>query len=154
MNYWECLKPMNMIFMQRRLDLYRVIYAWKILEKVAPNCGINLVQGSEVSSLGKKLDISVPRGSAKTNRLKEQAIQVDGPKLLNCLPGNIRNVSRKGLDEFKEKPDNRLQYIPDQPRIDGLSPGTETNSPLHQERSRKRVAAHLQGLWRGSRAPQ
>ena len=78
------MKQMNMISMQRRLERYRVIYAWKILEKLAPNCGINLVQGSEVSRLGRRLDISVPRGSAKTNRLKEQAFQVNGPKLFNC----------------------------------------------------------------------
>ena len=130
--YWEFLKQINMISMQRRLERYRVIYIWKILEKLAPNCGINLVQGSEVSRLGRRLDISVPRGSAKTNRLKEQAFQVNGPKLFNCLPANIRNISRKGLDEFKEKLDNHLQQVPDQPKIDGLSPGTETNSLLHQ----------------------
>ena len=78
--YWECLKQMNMISMQRRLERYRVIYIWKILEKLAPNCGINVVQGSEVSRLGRRLDISVPRGSAKTNRLKEQAFQFNAPK--------------------------------------------------------------------------
>ena len=39
MHYWECLKHMNMISMQRRLERHRVIYTWKILEKLAPNCG-------------------------------------------------------------------------------------------------------------------
>ena len=41
-------------------------------------------------------------------------------------------MSRQGLDEFKVKLDTHLEQVPDQPRIDGLSPGTETNSLLHQ----------------------
>ena len=100
MNYWECLKHMNMISMQRRLERYRVIYAWKIPEKLAPNCGIKLVQGSEESRTGRRLDIALPKGSGQTNRMKEQAFQVNGPKLFNSLPASIRNISRQGLDEF------------------------------------------------------
>jgi hypothetical protein len=132
LNYWECLAHMNMISMQRRLERYRIIYIWKILEKLAPNCGISLVEGSEVSRLGRRLNIIVPKESAKINKMKEQAFQVNGPKLFNCLPASIRNTTRTGLDEFKEKLDNHLQQVPDQPRIDGMSPGTDTNSLLHQ----------------------
>ena len=130
--FWKCLAHINMISMQRRLERYRIIYSWKILEKLAPNCGISQVEGSEVSRLGRRLNIIVPKGSAQVNRMKEPAFQVNGPKLFNCLPASIRNTTRKGLDEFKEKLDIHLQKLPDQPRIDGMSPGTDTNSLLHQ----------------------
>ena len=39
-NYWEKLKIMKMISLQRRQERYRIIYIWKILEGIAPNCGI------------------------------------------------------------------------------------------------------------------
>ena len=53
----------------------------------------------------------------------------------------VRNQSRKskkqntlstGPEDFKTKLDMFLSSVPDQPRIDGLSPGVETNSLLHQ----------------------
>ena len=39
-SYWEQLKKMKMLSLQRRLERYRIIYIWKILEGQAPNCGI------------------------------------------------------------------------------------------------------------------
>ena len=35
---------MNMLSMQRRLERYRIIYIWKILENQAPNCGIKKLE--------------------------------------------------------------------------------------------------------------
>ena len=37
-NYWAKLKILKMISLQRRQE--RMIYIWKILEGIAPNCGI------------------------------------------------------------------------------------------------------------------
>ena len=37
-----------------------------------------------------------------------------------------------GPDDFKTKLDMFLELVPDQPRIDGMSPGVETNSLIHQ----------------------
>ena len=53
----------------------------------------------------------------------------------------VRNLSKKskkrnhhidGPEDFKSKLDVYLSTVPDQPRVDGLSPGEETNSLLHQ----------------------
>ena len=67
LNYWECLSNMNMLSMQRRLERYRIIYSWKVIEKLAPNCGISQIEGSEVSRLGRRLNIIVPKGNAQVN---------------------------------------------------------------------------------------
>ena len=147
LNYWEGLKSMKMLSMQRRLERYRIIYAWKILENLAPNCGIEKVHDSEDSRIGRRLRVSIPKGSSRINKLKEQLFQLNGSKLFNCLPNNIRNQTRNtrleylhcpGPDDFKTKLDNFLEIIPDQPRIDGMSPGVETNSLIHQTKRGQR----------------
>ena len=129
--------------MQRRLERNRIIYTWKILENLAPNCGITEIGGSDESRLGRRLKIPSLKGNPRTNKLKEQAFQINGPKLFNCLPQKVRNQTgqtRKqdlyspGAEDFKYKLDMHLETVPDQPRIDGMSPGVETNSILHQSK--------------------
>ena len=39
-NYWERLKMAQMQSQERRLERYRIIYVWKIIEGLVPNCGI------------------------------------------------------------------------------------------------------------------
>ena len=59
-------------------------------------------------------------------------------KLFNSLPKEIRNMKKFTEDEFKEKLDEYLQKLPDQPKIDGLIPwgqdleGKPSNSILIQ----------------------
>ena len=40
LNYWERLKALKMLSQERRMERYRIIYTWKILEGKSPNCGI------------------------------------------------------------------------------------------------------------------
>ena len=40
MNYWQRLKELKMNSEQRRLERYRVIYTWKVLQGLAPNLGV------------------------------------------------------------------------------------------------------------------
>ena len=75
---------------------------------------------------------------AATARKLEQAFQINGPRISNCLPAKLRNISKVGLDEFKMALDKFLETVPDQPKIDGLTPGTQNltgvyfNYILHQ----------------------
>ena len=140
-SYWECLSHMKMLSIQRRLERYRIIYCWKIMEELAPNCGIHEIPNSKDTRLGRRLQVPVPKGNSQTNKQKDQAFQINGAKLFNCMPAKVRNLTRKspvlahcapGPDDFKRELDKYLAQVPDQPRIDGLSPGVETNSLLHQ----------------------
>ena len=38
LNYWQRLAHLNMYSQQRRMERYRAIYVWKILEGLVPNC--------------------------------------------------------------------------------------------------------------------
>ena len=45
--YWERLKAMGMNSEQRRLERYKIIYIWKIMEGFVPNCGVNWTKTEE-----------------------------------------------------------------------------------------------------------
>ena len=89
LTYWEGLKNMKMLSMQRRIEQYINIYTWKILENLAPNCGIEKVKSSKKSRLGQRLSVSVLKRTSRTNKLKEQTFHVYGSKLFNCLPATV-----------------------------------------------------------------
>ena len=40
--YWKRLQILQMYSQERRMERYRVIYVWKILEGYAPNCGVEV----------------------------------------------------------------------------------------------------------------
>ena len=61
LNYWEQLKQLKMISLQRKLERYRVLYIWKILEGLSPNCGIQLkMEGGRLGRI-----CSVPNRNTK-----------------------------------------------------------------------------------------
>ena len=87
-------------------------------------------------------DVNYLNSSKKTRMsiqtMKQNSFQTSGPKLFNSLPKEIRNIKKFTEDEFKEKLDEYLQKLPDQPKIDGLIPrgqdleGKPSNSILFQ----------------------
>ena len=63
---------------QKKLERYCIlVYTWKILEGLVPNCGIVVQQGDR--------DVQLPplQGKHSVRDVREQSFQVHGPKLLN-----------------------------------------------------------------------
>ena len=121
MDYWQRLKQLKMYSQNRRLERYRIIYTWKILEELVPNCGLEIHQSDR---RGRQVAIPPLKGSQAMRKLREQSFQVSGPRLFNCLPSSIRNISRVPVDTFKEQLDQFLAKIPDEPNVEGLTPST------------------------------
>ena len=119
MNYWERLRSLKMYSQQRQLERYRMIYTWKILEGLVPNCGLVLVENSR---RGRLVEIPPLKGKPFVRKLREQSFQVDGPKLFNSLPKYLRNLNKVPAVDLKEQLDKYLETIPDQPCIGGLTP--------------------------------
>lgn len=123
LNYWERLKVLKMNSQQRRFERYRILYIWKVLEGLAPNCGI---EESNSDRAGRQC--SLPKIKAKTRHkiktLRNQSFQIHGPQLFNTLPKHLGNMKRCSVLEFKEKLDQYLALIPDQPIIGNLIPST------------------------------
>ena len=95
-----------MLSQERRMERYRILYTWKILERKSPNCGL---VSKNHERLGRLCDIP----SIKT---------INGPKLFNCLPKKVRNKKGCFIEEFKTELDTFLEKIPDEPKCDGYTP--------------------------------
>ena len=135
MSYWEQVNKMKMLSVQRRLERYRIIYSWKVLENLVPNCGLEKIADSESSRQGRRLKVPDVDRKAATFKKLEQSFQVNGRKLFICLPAKICNISKGCLDEFKMALDKFLETVPHQPKIDGLTPGTQNLSGIYSNSS-------------------
>ena len=142
-NYWQQLNTMKMISIQRRLERYRIIYMWKVLEGSVPNCGVEV---KEEGRTGRRVNLPKieTKAAADVKALREQTFQVNGAQLFNSLPVSIRNMTKCPIDDFKEKLDKYLEKVPDEPRMPGLVPGgctmmaAASNSILDQGRRERR----------------
>ena len=154
MNYWQRLEKLKMNSEIRRLERYKIIYTWKILEERVPNCGLeeNMTRTDQRGRMVKipKMNTKAPKA---VQTLREGSFQVSGPSLFNKLPRKIRDMKGCSVDDFKEKLDQFLSTIPDEPRCPGLTPsavtpgGLPTNSLLYTIRTGGR--GELEG-WRVS----
>ena len=140
LSYWERLRKLKLLSQERRMERYRIIYTWKILEGKSPNCGIEFKNNER---LGRMCEIpQIKANSQKAiQTLRENSFQVNGPRLFNCLPKKIRNKRGCSIDEFKSTLDLFLERIPDEPKSDGNVPsacnqvtGRPSNSSIEQSR--------------------
>ena len=144
LNYWERIKTLKFKSQQRRLERYRILYVWKILEGKVPNCGLN------VNQCERKGRLCVIPGLVKTSKksvqtLREDSFQVNGPRLFNSIPAHIRGMTRCNIHDFKFKLDKFLETVPDEPRTKNLVPsatnqinGNPSNSIIDQARNNTR----------------
>ncbi|XP_066930501.1 uncharacterized protein [Clytia hemisphaerica] len=118
-NHWEQLK---MYSLQRRRERYRFIYIWSILEGIVPNFshteGDGTVKGGVSSSTtsrhGRKCQLrTIERSSFRKFICESLAVQ--GPKLFNSIPSDIRNITGCSKDSFKKQLNKYLCSIPDEP---------------------------------------
>ena len=93
----------------------------------------NLVlANSESDRVGRKCKIPPPK--SKERKKREESLQEAGPMLFNCLPKEIRNLTKVGVLEFKEHLDCFLSSLTDEPKIGGAIPlnAEKSNSIIHQ----------------------
>ena len=88
LNYWQRLEKLRMNSEQRRLERYQVIYIWKIMEGLTPNCGVLWSETPERN--GRVCKIPPLKGARSIQTLRNQSFQVSGPRLFNAMPKNIK----------------------------------------------------------------
>ena len=119
LDYWERLKKLKMLSLQRRRERYRIIHVWKILNKAAPNdIGMEF---SEHIRHGTKA--RVPNFNAKAqmsfSTLYENSFGVKAARLWNLLPSHVNQ--QETLTGFKEALGAFLKTFPDTPPITGYT---------------------------------
>ena len=100
LNYWEILASLKLYSQERR---YRILYTWKTLEGLFPNCGI---QSRSSERLGRFCEIPPinKKSSQRIQSLKE------------------KSMTKYSVEDFKTKFDQFLSRILDQPRTPTLVP--------------------------------
>ena len=135
LSYWDHLESLKMYLIQQRLERYRVIYIWKLIEGIVPDCGVRESHNQE-TRLGRR--VAATNGPGRST-LTGQTLQVQGSKLFNSIPRSIRNLSGCGPEEFKFHLDEYLTTLYDEPPTPGSVPrgvtenGSPSNSILHQK---------------------
>ena len=142
LDYWQRLKQLKMLSQERRMERYRALYVWKILEGLVPNCGLEQTLSER---RGREVLIPELKGSQRVKSLRENTLQVNGAKIFNSLPKSLRNLSRIPLEDFKMQLDKFLETLPDEPILPGYTPATcnqitakPSNSIIDQGRTKTR----------------
>ena len=120
LDYWQQLEALNIFSLQRRRERYVCIYTWKVLEGLVPNFGI---ESSWNQRRGRCCTIpSVKRSaSAQVQNIRFGSMGINGPRLFNCLPAHLRNMSYCSTESFKRALDNHLRTVADEPRVPRLT---------------------------------
>ena len=113
-DYWDALKKHKLYSLQRRRERFMIIYVYKILEGIAPPTGI------EENREGRRRRTLKITTSARTTSTRYHSFNHVAPRLWNCLPASIRELTNKTVDCFKTALDNFLETVPDEPQIPSL----------------------------------
>ena len=131
LNYWDRLKSLNLMSLQRRRERFIIINVWKILNGLCPNhCELRF---RDPSRLG--IQAIVPPLRRCTPALQtryDASFSVLGPKLWNVLPPKLTEV--KCANSFKKQLSNYLLTLPDEPPVTGYA-RTHSNSIIEVARA-------------------
>ena len=120
LNYWAQLQALKLYSLQRRRDRCICIYMWKVSEHLVPNFGTEVIQNNRTGRYFRIPHISTTApGRIKTIRFNSMGI--NGPRIFNCLPLRLRNMTNCPVASFKGILDQYLETIPDEPRVPGLT---------------------------------
>ena len=132
LHYWDRLKKLKLLSLQRRRERYCIVHVWKILNGLAPNdvgfkfhthqrLGIR----AEIPPISKRSQLSVRTDYDKTFRVR-------AAQLFNLLPAALGSIT--SLDAFKVGLSRFLEQYPDTPPVTGYTP-TNDNSLLSWRRT-------------------
>ena len=132
LNYWQKLRVLRLYSQERRRERYMVIFVWKITQGLVS--GYSIPFTSIDSRTGRKaLPAIVPDSTpAAVRKVKAGLLAVRGAQIFNLLPASLRNSEHGDILMFKNHLDIFLTNIPDEPTVQGLARGAQSNSLLHQ----------------------
>lgn len=120
LNYWQRLKKLKLLSLQRRRERYTIIHTWKILNNDAPN-NIEMVFYNN-NRLGVRAKVPTYVHKAQTSRATayDDSFGVKAARLWNILPKSVNQ--QPTLDTFKVALGAFLDRLPDTPPVPGYTP--------------------------------
>ena len=119
LDYWDRLKKLKLLSLQRRRERYCIIHVWKMLNGLAPN-NIKMVF-REHSRLGIRTTTPPLNNKAQISVRTdyENSFKINASRLWNMLPKSINTVT--SLEAFKVSLGEYLRRIPDTPPVPGYT---------------------------------
>ena len=124
-NYWERLRELKLLSLQRRREKIIIIHLWKIHNNLFPNTIDINFKFHQRTSATRAIVKPLPRIRGMILTLYDQSFMIKAAKLWNVLPPNLTNIS--SLHLFKNGLNSFLLTVPDQPPLPGY-PHTSDNS--------------------------
>ena len=117
LNYWERLKKLNILSLQRRREKLTLCFVWKIKYNCAPNV-INLsFVKTNTKSIERAIVRPLPKVKGSLLSLYENSFAVKAAKLWNKLPFCIAKIDTFKI--FQNELDTFLKAYPDNPPVRG-----------------------------------
>ena len=137
LKYGERLKYLRIYSLERRRDRYAIIYAWKIIQGLAPNMlGRDKIRCVETNQRLGRYCLLPPLNNKAPNyvqSLREHSFSVHGPRLFNEMTAELRNFDGS-LASFKHRLDAYLATVEDKPYDPTEPQVADTNSLIDQIR--------------------
>ena len=120
LDYWERLKELKLLSLQRRRERYTIIHTWKILNDKAPNnIGMKFYPSARLG-----IRASVPKFNHQAQESYSTAFDdsfgVKATKLWNTLPKSVNSITT--LEPFKVALGSFMTQFPDKPPVTGYAP--------------------------------
>ena len=143
LHYWDRLKELSLMSLQRRRERYIAIHMWKILHGTTSN---DLqIEFLYTKRHGPKAKVQPLQSSKKLKHrtLHENSFKIMGPRIWNCIPSQICELDC--LESFKNHLTKFVLKVPDKPPIRGYTP-PNSNSILDW-RNEKACTSTFSGGW-------
>ena len=102
----------------RRIERYRMIYCWKFIIRLVPNCGISYTNTINTGILFNEIPL---KKYCKFER--KNSSHYTAPRLFNKLLQKLRDDRDSMLLEWRVKLDKILKHFPDNPQVGDHVPG-------------------------------
>ena len=123
LSYWDQLKELKLYSLERRRERYQLIYTWRIIEGQVPNFDCTPISTTRSERRGRTcISPHIPSSApARIQSIRFASLTHKGPRLFNCLPRDVRNLTGCSTDAFKRALDSYLATIPDEPLLPNLT---------------------------------
>ena len=117
--YWQQFSHLHMYSQQRHRERYPIIYVWKILEGLVPNCGITPKDDIRCGRLCIIPPVK-PSAPAPMQTIRYSCFAIKGLQLFNMMPHHLKNMTGCSTLKFKNALNSLLANILNKPRLPGL----------------------------------
>ena len=119
LHYWDRLKKLNLLSLQRRRERYTIIHTWKMLHDLAPNdIGMKFYTSDRLGTR-----VTVPKFNNKAQRSVatgyDNSFAVKAARLWNILPKDVNQQNT--LDGLKVALGSFISKFPDTPPVPGYT---------------------------------